>query len=93
MTSNVAPEMMLENVSLRKQRIKNGGSKFKCVGAKWSLRFLIPSHLYIKSAEINKPRRNNNMRYTKKAELNYHKSVRRAGRRTLHWRRICISSL
>jgi hypothetical protein len=41
MTSNVAPEMMLDNVSLRKQRIKNGGSKFKCVGAKWSLRFLI----------------------------------------------------
>jgi hypothetical protein len=39
--------MMLANVSLRKQRIKNGSSKFECVGAKWFLRvFSFPSHLY-----------------------------------------------
>lgn len=46
-TSNVAPEMMLVNVSLCKQRIKNSGGEFKCVEAKWFLRvFSFPSHLY-----------------------------------------------
>ena len=45
-TLNDAHEMMLANVSLRKECIKNGSSKFECVGAKWFLRvFSFPSHL------------------------------------------------